>query len=169
MGFTLDSDKLIPLDAEDLAESGIKKAYDSIRSELSRFVPRPAEVQEAVSPDAPRYVVKFRGKEYAIYSPELPDDEGKSWGRAAHAFFSVVNDQLTNSEYRLSAINGGNDLFGIFLTQRECEAARQSQVRREDWPYLPTLEHPWYGQPHRESQAKNFLKMLADRSLDRKS
>jgi len=66
-------------------------------------------------------------------------------------------------------MNGGNDLFGIFLKQRECEAARQSLVRREKWPYLPTLEHPSYGQPHRESPSKNFLKLLADRMLDRKS
>ena len=169
MGFTLDYSKMIQLDAEDLAETGIKKAYDSIRSELIRFVPQPAEVQEAVNPDAPSYVVKCRGKEYAIYSPELSDAECDSWGRATHALFCIINHQLANSEYRLYAINGGNDLGAMFLTRPECEAARKSLVRREDWPYLPTLEHPWYGQPHREPPAKNLLKMLADRFLNRKS
>ncbi len=160
MGFALDYSKLIQLDAEDLAETGIKKAYDSIRAELSRFVPEPAEVQEGIDPDAPSYTVICRGREYAIYSPALPDDAGESWARATDAFFSIVNDQLANSEYRLYAVNGGNDLFGMFLTPSECEAARQSLPQRKDWPYLPTLERPWYGQPHGEPLHKSLLKAL---------
>ena len=104
MKFALDYDKLIFLDAEELAEGGIREAYTSI----------------------------------------LP----QSLGRAAHALFKIINDQLTNSEYRLFAINGGNDLGGMFLTQSELEDARRSLPRPEDWPYLPTPEHPWYGQPH---------------------
>jgi hypothetical protein len=36
----------------------------------------------------------------------------------------------------------------MFLTQPECEAARRSLPRKDDWPYLPTLEHPSYGQLH---------------------
>jgi hypothetical protein len=83
-----------------------------------------------------------------IYSPALPNEEGQSWGRATHAFFKIINDQLAKSEYRLYAINGGNDLGGIFLTQLESEAARKSLPRKEDWPYLPTPDHPWYGQYH---------------------
>jgi hypothetical protein len=63
-------------------------------------------------------------------------------------FFKIINDQLAKSEYRLYAINGGNDLGGMFLTQPECEAARKSLPRKDDWPYLLTLEHPWYGQLH---------------------
>jgi hypothetical protein len=35
----------------------------------------------------------------------------------------------------------------MFLTHGECEEARRSLRRKEDWPYLPTLEHPWYGRP----------------------
>jgi hypothetical protein len=57
-------------------------------------------------------------------------------------------------EYRLYAINGGSDLGGMFLTQSECEAARKSLSREEDWPYLPTLEPPWYGQYHRRSESR---------------
>ena len=71
--------------------------------------------------------------------------------------------------YGQGGLNRGNLLGAMFLTRPQCEVARQSLVRREDWPHLPTLEHPWYGQPHREPPAKNFLKMLADRLLDRKS
>jgi hypothetical protein len=83
-----------------------------------------------------------------IYSPAMPEKEGWSWGRATHALFKIINDQLTNSDYRFYAINGGNELGGMFLTHGECEEARKSLRRKEDWPYLPTLEDPWYGQLH---------------------
>jgi len=113
MKFMLDYDKMVLLDAEDLAEAGIKNAYQSIAKVLGQFVPEPADVQEIVDNEASRYVV--------------------SCGHAAYRFY---------------AINGGNDLGGILLMQDECEAARKSLLRKEDWPYLPTPEHPWYGQNH---------------------
>jgi|SRR5580700_131031 hypothetical protein len=133
MKFKLDYDKMLFLDAEDLAEAGIKEAYQSMMRALGQYVSEPTEVQEVVDNKAPSYVVKCAGLEYVIYSPALPDVEGRSWGRAAHAFFKIVNDQLTKSEYRLYAINGGNDLGGMFLTQSEREAARESLPRKEDW------------------------------------
>src|SRR5262249_5481532 len=147
MSFQLDYDKMIFLDAEDLAETGIKHAYDSMLDEFRRFVPKPADVQELIDTDAPSYSVRCSGVEYVIYCPELPSVE--SWGRATYAFFKIVNDQLMQSDYRLYAINGGNDLGGMFLKASESDAARRSLPRREDWPYLPTLEHPWYGQHRR--------------------
>ena len=146
--FKLDYNKMLWLDAEDLAEGGILRAYQPVREILSQYVAEPAQIQEAVDNDKPSYIVRCGEQEYVIYSPALPDDEGHSWGRAAHAFFKIVNDQLSKSERRLYAINCGNDLGGMFLTQAECEAARKSLPRKEDWPYLPTLEHPWYGQCH---------------------
>jgi hypothetical protein len=148
MGFKLDYAKTFPLDAEDLAEGGILQAYRSILNVLSRYVPEPAQIDEVLDNQKPSYLVGCGGQEHLIYSPELPEDEGQSWGRAAYAFFKIINDQLLQSDYRLYAINGGNDLTGIFLTQSECEAARRSLAHKEDWPYLPTLEHPWYGQFH---------------------
>ncbi len=115
---------------------------------LGQYVSEPAAVQEVVDNDAPRYIVKCGGPGYVIYSPALPDGEGQSWGRAAHAFFRIINDQMAKSEYRLYAIGGGNDLGGMSLTQPECEVAHKSLPRKEDWPYLPTFEPPWYGQYH---------------------
>jgi hypothetical protein len=149
MMFTLDYDKMLLLDAEDLAEGGILRAYQSIREALTLYIAEPAQIQELVVDDTkPSYVIRSGEQEYVIYSPALPDSEGQSWGRAAHAFFKIVNDQLFQSEHRLYAINGGNDLGGMFLRQTECEAAKKSLPRKEDWPYLPTLEDPWYGQYH---------------------
>jgi hypothetical protein len=146
MSYKLDYEKMFILDAEELAEAGIKGAYDSLLDALGQYTSSPAEVQEILDNDAPSYVVRCRETEYVIYSPATSHDE--SWGRATYALFKIVNDQLVKSTYRLYAINGGNDLGGIFLTESECDAARRSLPRREDWPYLPTQEHPWYGQQH---------------------
>lgn len=147
MLFELDYNNLVHLDAEDLAELGIAQAYQAVLRILSEHLPQPAKVQEVID-DAPSYVVKCADLEYVIFSPTLANDDGQSWGRAAHAFFKIINDQLSKSDYRLYAINGGNDLGGMLLTHSECESARKSLERKEDWPYLPTPEHPWYGQYH---------------------
>jgi len=147
-GLALNYDKMIPLDAEDLAECGIKRAYDGLREQLRRYVAWPAPVEEMIDNGVPSYRVRCGGVEYAIYEPGLADDEGQSWARATYALFRFVNDQLEQSDYRLYAINGGNELGGMFLTKAECDAARRGLPRKRDWPYLPTAEHPWYGNPH---------------------
>jgi hypothetical protein len=64
------------------------------------------------------------------------------------AFFTIVNDQLARSHYRFYAINGGNDLFGVFLTPTLAEAAQKTLPNKSDWPYLPKDEPPWFGQYH---------------------
>jgi hypothetical protein len=94
MKFTLDYTKLINLDAEDLAEVGIKNAYQSLLKALRQYVSEPAQVEEIIDNDAPNYVVKCCDQEYVIYSPGLPEEEGQNWGRATNAFFKIVNDQL---------------------------------------------------------------------------
>src|SRR5215475_3799958 len=119
MGFKLDYDKMLLLDAEDLAEGGILRAYQSVQSALIGCGVEPGQVEEFFDDNKPSYSVKYGEQQFLIYSPGLPDDEGQSWGRAAHAFFKIVNDQLSKSELRLYAINGGNDLGGMFLTRTE--------------------------------------------------
>jgi hypothetical protein len=101
MQFALDYAKLIFLDAEALAEGGIGEAYAVMIPHLKQHVAAPAEVREFNDPAVPHYRVGCRGIEYPIYSPELPDDKGQSWGRAAHALFTIINNQLTTSEHRL--------------------------------------------------------------------
>jgi hypothetical protein len=101
MKFNLDYNKMLLQDAEDLAEAGIRKAYQSMLTILGQYVTKAAPVQEIVDNDAPSYVVRCGDLEYVIYSPVLPDEEGQSWGRAAYAFFKIINDQLANSEYRV--------------------------------------------------------------------
>jgi hypothetical protein len=101
-------------------------------------------IEEIIDNDAGSYSVKFRNREYAIY--RTWDDYG-SWYNATYAFFAIVNDQLADSKYRFFAINGGNDLGGIFLTPSEAKTAQEGLADKRDWPYMPTNEPPWYGKP----------------------
>ena len=86
MAFTLNYDNMLFLDAEDLAEAGIKKAYDSLARDLGRYISPPEEVREVVDNDAPSYVVRCGDQQDLIHSLEVRNDEGQSWGRAAYAF-----------------------------------------------------------------------------------
>jgi hypothetical protein len=146
--FTLDYDQSIHLDAEALAETGIREAYERLLPKLRMYVSKPAQLEEEIDNDTPRYSVRCGPKRYAIYGPELDEAEEGSWGRATFAFFRIVNDQINGSGYGFFAINGGNDLFGIFLTPAQAKAAQEALPRRTNWPYLPTDEPPWYGKYH---------------------
>jgi hypothetical protein len=145
MAFELNYDEFIPLDAEALAEVGMAKAYEELGPRLRKYCPAPARIQENVDAAAPAYSVAALGRDYVIYSG---DDQEASWGRATFAFFDIVNRQLEGTGYGFYAINGGNDLGGMFLTPQQAEAARKTLPRKLDWPYLPTPEPPWYGQFH---------------------
>lgn len=146
--FELDYDSMVYLDAENLAEQGIMASYNTIKPKLEGYVDYPSGVKELIDNDAPTYEVICEQSSYRIYGPTLAEGEGQSWGRATVAFFAIVNSQLTNIDIRLYAINGGNDLGGLFLTKAQYSAAIESLPNKTDWPYLPVLEHPWYGQKH---------------------
>jgi hypothetical protein len=141
----LNYDEFIPLDAEALAETGLKTAYEELLPRLKKYVASPAAMSERIDSDAPSYAVSCLGTEYPIYAK---GDQDESWGRATFALFDIVNRQLAKTPYRFFAINGGNDLGGMFLTPAQAEAARKSLPRKQDWPYLPTATKPWYGQYH---------------------
>lgn len=142
----LDYDEMVMLDAESLAEGGIKEAYDSLVPRLRDYVAEPLAVQERVDDEIPSYAVIAGGTEYVVYGPGTDDDN--AWGRATVILFNIVNEQLAGSEYRLFAINGGNDLGGMFLTEREAEEAKRALPKPTDWPYVPIDLPPGYGQFH---------------------
>jgi hypothetical protein len=148
MSFTLNYDDAIPLDSEALAEGGIAEGYESVLPNLRQFVTNPARIEEDRDDDAPSYSVRCGDSECEIYAPDLDEEEGSSWGRATVALFAIVNEQLKYATHRFYAINGGNDLFGMFLTPAEAAAAQKSLPSKRDWPYLPKDEEPWYGQYH---------------------
>jgi hypothetical protein len=146
--FMLDYEQLIFLDAESLAEEGIAEAYPEIAEKLKDIGIVADEIEEIADHNLPSYTVRHRDESYRIYSPEIDSSEGRSWGRATHAFFSIVNAQLSETNQRFYAVNGGNDLGGMFLTDAEVESAKASLENKRDWPYIPTEDHPWYGQHH---------------------
>lgn len=145
MTFELNHDDAIHLDAEALAEGGIASAYKSLIPALNQFVKNPASIQEDRDDDTPSYSVRCGNMAFAIYGPDVPRD---SWGRATVAFFSIVNAQLVDSSQRFFAINGGNDLFGLFLSPTQAMEARESLPNKMDWPYIPRDEEPYNGQFH---------------------
>jgi hypothetical protein len=133
----LDYDKLVILDAEDLAEQGMGSAYKDLLPELSEHVEHPARLEEFIDEKLGSYAIRCNGVEHIVYSPSLPGSDEQSWGRATHLFFKLVNDQLADAEVRFYAINGGNDLGGMFLTPAEVKAAQAALPKKSDWPYLP--------------------------------
>jgi hypothetical protein len=144
----LDYEKLILLDAEDLAEQGITEAYQRLLPELTKYVAHPADLTEILDGDVPSYKIRCGGQEYLVYSAEEPSTERESWGRATYFFFLAVNEQLVGTSVQLYAINGGNDLSALFLAPEEATAAQSALPRKTDWPYIPTLNDTWYGQFH---------------------
>lgn len=142
----LDYEQLILLDAESLAETGIKEAYERVLPSLRKYVLQPAPIEELIDGDAPTYAVRSLGISYDIYSSKTSQEQ--SWANATFALFYFVNRQLANQSHKFYAINGGNDLGGMFLTEVQYRAAMASLKKKSDWPYIPNQDAPWYGQPH---------------------
>lgn len=142
----LDYDKLVWLDAEALAETGVREAYERLLPSLTKYVSKPVKVEEIIDSNAPSYAITAGGIRYEIYSPKTSQEQ--SWANATYALFDIVNRQLVTMPYKLYAINGGNDLGGMFLTNDQYKAAVASLKKKTDWPYIPNQKAPWFGQPH---------------------
>lgn len=146
--YSLDYDELIHLDAESLAENGMKEAYLSILPELKKYVKSPQELVEINNDDIGLYAVRAGETTIEIYGPEYKAGVYEGWTRATYALFKIVNDQLGDSEYRFYAINGGNDLSGMFLEKAQADDAKKDIKKPTDWPYIPSEKAPWYGMYH---------------------
>lgn len=145
--FEIDYDKAMMLDAEELAEMGIKNAYEKIKPELKKYLKIIIDIEEITNSDNTKYLIKYKNKEYLIYD-ESKNNLENSWALATVAFFEIINDQLENSEVKLFALNGGNDLFGVFLTQQQADGSKKASKKKSDWPYIPKMEKPWFGMYH---------------------
>jgi hypothetical protein len=83
-----------------------------------------------------------------------------------------VNRQLGKAPVKFYALNAGNDLMGIFLTEREAAAARKTLKRRLDWPYTsrfnglaesmrrsptsPTMNSAWHSAAVRKFEPRSI-------------
>jgi hypothetical protein len=144
----LDYEKMILLDAEELAEQGIAEAYQRLLPDLSRYIAHPADLTEIVDSKVPSYRIRCDGQEYLVYSAEEPGTETEGWGRATYVFFLIVNRQLVGTGVQLYAINAGNDLGALFLEPEDAKSVQSALPKKTDWPYIPTLDDAWYGQFH---------------------
>jgi hypothetical protein len=142
----IDYDLALHLDAEDLAEQGILDAYRELGPRLAENGLEAGPVTENDDSTAGHYSIDFDGRRYVVYGPGVAVED--AWGIATHALFDIINRQLNATGVRFYAINGGNDLCGIFLTPEQAERAKAALPRRSDWPYLPVPEPPWFGMFH---------------------
>ncbi|ELX12406.1 hypothetical protein Jab_1c10020 [Janthinobacterium sp. HH01] len=144
----LDYDQAICLDAESLAEQGILSAYRQLLPSLEKYSATPLEVIETLSNEGLGYTVAADGRQFVIWEVlENGKQNTDGWERATVAFFQIVNASLNASTHHFYALNGGNDLFGMFLTEQEAAAARQAIANRSDWPWSPDDKLPHYGFP----------------------
>jgi hypothetical protein len=144
----LDYSRAIHLDAEALAEQGVVEAYSRLLPELKTYVVSPLALREKVDTDRGIYTVSVDSYTQRIFPSPLGGNEHESWGVATAALFEIVNRQLVAMPVKFYALNNGNDLMGIFLTEHQADSARKALKRRSDWPYLPTMHAPWFGQYH---------------------
>jgi hypothetical protein len=144
----LDYSRAIHLDAESLAEQGMAEGYSRLLPELKAYVAAPLVLSEKVDAERGVYTVLVGSSVQHIFPSPLGGDEYESWGVATAALFEIVNRQLVTAPVKFYAINSGNDLMGIFLTRHQAKAARKTLKRRSDWPYLPAMQAPWFGQYH---------------------
>jgi hypothetical protein len=134
MDFHLDYDQWIHLDAENLAECGIAEAYESLLPQLRHYVAQPISIEEDIDNNAPRYAVRWAGKEFVVWDPtSSPAD---IWGRAMYILFFIVNDQLAGSESAVAA--GDANSYGKvreYWLQRGEEAEGEGHYDRAYWFY----------------------------------
>jgi len=142
-------------DAEDLAEGGICTFIREIEPFLTAQGVRVPELQDEVSERG--YIVRVGGTPHMIYNAAdlQRDTTGKEpgviWGLAMTRGFRIVDQLLeaAGSPERLYAINGGNDLFALFLTpELHRIISGHPDADAKDGPYKPTEDYPLFGQPH---------------------
>ncbi len=142
----LDYEKMIHLDAETLAEGGLASAYEKLLPEIRKFVSNPISVVEEFTAADGNIKARAGGQVYTIWSKS--GDRGEGWLNAPIALFDIVNRNLENTNVRLYAFYGDNDLSAMFLTEDQVAKARAALPKRSDWPYLLVNEPPHYGFPN---------------------
>jgi hypothetical protein len=145
-----DSHRLFRADAEDLAEGEVGRLLREVSPFLAaQGVTLPA-IEDDVSDNC--YTVKVGGVDYLMYdADELQQDS--IWALASARGFGIINELLVAADSREKAygINGGNDLFLIFLTPGLYQAIMDHpDASRRYGPYVLTEESPWFGQPEND-------------------
>lgn len=171
LGIFEESHRFFAADAESLAEGGIGRF---IKKDVEPFLTaQGVHIPEIVDePSDHGYVVRVGGVPHEIYdSSESKNPSGKpmlghDWGLSMTRGFKVVNELLATagSPERVYAINGGNDLFAIFLTPELFRIVMNHPgASPKGGPYQPTEEYPWYGEPQEEGRKTPITQIVIDR------
>jgi hypothetical protein len=147
--FRIDDDGrfvISPADAEDLAEGSVGEFLEQLEPVLARFGAEVASVEDDVSDDGRRYVVRVDGAEHVIYDETDPPDD--QWPLATARALAIANERLARAgaAERLYAQGGGHDLF-LWLLTPELQQLVASVVPAREAPYLPTDTAPGFGYP----------------------
>jgi hypothetical protein len=145
--------RLFDADAEGLTEGGVSNFLRRIEPFLHGQVISLNQFEDDFTEQG--YSVMVNGERHKIYDTDeiqrRQTQPGLLWGLSGARAFAIVNRLLerAGSEEILYAVNGGNDLFGFFLTSALREAiCRYPTVKPGDRPYLHTEEYPWFGAEH---------------------
>lgn len=145
--------RMNPAAAEDLAQGGVGEFIASLRPFLLRENVRLPTIRDERTNSG--YMVQVGEQSRVIYTrdEQRREEAGEprlTWGLSVARTFAIVNELLVaaRSEERLFAVDGGNDLFAIFLTP-ELRRLILSHPEAEptEAPYVPTETYPNFGQP----------------------
>lgn len=130
--------KMIPLDAEDLAEMGIKSNVIKMTKEHPKLLPEVIDVKENIGEQSSTYEVVYKDVVYKIFdaNSHSASKVSDSWTAATAAFFKIINMNIKNKNVKFYAIMGGNDLHGAFLTNAEYKKIKKVSMS-DEMPYLP--------------------------------
>jgi hypothetical protein len=148
----LNYDDLISLDAETLAEEGIAGAYQRLLPELKNISAIPLRFMSILILKSQNTKCRVMGRS-SLYILQKSLVLKRKVGQEQHILFVIVNAQLCDSEITFFAIDADNNLSGMFLAEQEAMAARNIIKSEADWPYIPTLDAPFYGQYHEGKSA----------------
>jgi len=146
--------RLNPADAEDLAAGGIGDFLRLVKPFLAREGVKFPEIKDEVG--SAGYLLRFGDVTHVIFSQDelrrhsSGEEPGLTWGLSMARGFGMINALLkaAGSAERLYAVNGGNDLFGIFLTpELQRLIAQHPDASPPDVPYEPNERFPSFGQP----------------------
>lgn len=154
-------DHVIFLDAENLAEVGIKEAYDQLLPTLKQYTKNPFPVSEKLEDDNSKYSVTGGGQTYLVWDSRVEEPEYYGWFRAGFVLFDLVNRQLSDSDVHFYALYTGNDLSGIFLDHNQYLELIKTISRPYDQPWQPTPDPPNFGF-HDDQLWAPFLSKLPD-------
>jgi len=151
------SHRLFMADAEDLAEGGVGRFLQEVSPFLAAQKVTLPQIEDLLSEDG--YAVRVGDVTHRMYdATELErDSSGKEagliWGLSTVRSFRIIDEFLAaaGSTERAYAVNGGNDVFVMFLTSELHRVITlHPDALPHDGPYLLKEEYPSFGQPESE-------------------